>query len=198
MNKLDFDISKLSEYREDNCLEVKKATKGLPNSIWETYSSFANSEGGLILLGIEEDKKYQLFSLIGIGERAGSGIPSIISVWSDATGVVPTYQQFFAPDRVQFVIDVNGTTADKPLKSDVAVPLSGELSGKTSEKTTEKTTEKILCIIKNNPYVTYRELAEALAMTEDSIYWSVKQLRKQGLLHRIGGRKEGYWQVQTQ
>ena len=47
MNKLDFDISKLSEYREDNCLEVKKATNGLPNSIWETYSSFANSEGGL-------------------------------------------------------------------------------------------------------------------------------------------------------
>ena len=60
MNKLDFDISKLSEYREDNCLEVKKATNGLPNSIWETYSSFANSEGGLILLGVEEDKNHQL------------------------------------------------------------------------------------------------------------------------------------------
>ena len=95
---------------------------------------------------------------------------------------------------LQFVIDVNGTTADKPLKGDVAVPLSGELSGKT----TEKTTEKILCILKNNPRVTYRELAETLAMTEDGIYWSVKQLRKQGLLHRIGGRKEGYWQVVTQ
>ena len=64
--------------------------------------------------------------------------------------------------------------------------------------TTEKTTEKILCIIKNNPRVTYRELAEALAVTEDGIYWSVKQLRKQGLLHRIGGRKGGFWQVQTQ
>lgn len=194
MNKFYCDISKLSEYREDNCLEVKKATKGLSNSIWETYSSFANSEGGLILLGIEEDKKYQLFSLIGIGERAGSGIPSIISVWSDATGVVPTYKQSFAPDRVQFVIDLNGTTADKPLKSDVAVTQSE----KASEKTTEKTTEKILCIIKDNPSVTYRELAEVLEMTEDGIYWSVKQLRKQGLLHRVGGRKEGYWQVVTQ
>ena len=30
--------------------------------------------------------------------------------------------------------------ADKPLKSDVAVPLSGELPGKTTGKTTEKTT----------------------------------------------------------
>ena len=119
-------------------------------------------------------------------------------VWSDVAGVVPTYKQSFAPDRVQFMIDVNGATADKPMKSDVVVPLSGELSGKMSEKTTEKSTEKILCIIKNNPRVTYRELADALAMTEDGIYWSVKQLRKQGLLHRIGGRKEGYWQLQPQ
>ena len=115
---------------------------------------------------------------------------------------MPTYKQSFAPDQVQFMIDVNGATADKPMKSDVVVPLSGELSGKMSEKTTVKTTvkttEKILCIIKNNPRVTYRELADALAMTEDGIYWSVKQLRKQGLLHRIGGRKEGYWQVVTQ
>ena len=60
MNKFYFDISKLSEYREDNCLEVKKATKGLPDSIWETYSSFANSEGGLIVLVVEEDKNHQL------------------------------------------------------------------------------------------------------------------------------------------
>ena len=148
----------------------------------------------------------KMFSLIGIGERAGSGIPSIISVWSDATGVVPTYKQSFAPDRVQFVIDVNGTTADKPLKGDVAVPLSGELSGKTSEKTTEKitekttekTTEKILCFIKENPKITYRELAEVLGLTEDGIYWSVKQLRGQGLLRRVGGRKEGYWKVITE
>lgn len=76
--------------------------------------------------------------------------------------------------------------------------VSEKVSEKMSEKSTEKTTEKILCIIKNNPRVTCRELAEALTITEDGIYWSVKQLRKQGLLHRIGGRKEGYWQVVTQ
>ena len=89
---------------------------------------------------------------------------------------------------------INKETSDIYPANDVAVPLSGELS----EKTSEKTTEKILSIIKNNPSITYRELAEVLAMTEDGIHWSVKQLRKQGLLHRIGGRKEGYWQVQTQ
>ena len=60
MQKSTFDTGKLSDYREDNCLEVKKATNGLPHSIWETYSSFANSEGGLIVLGVEEDKNHQL------------------------------------------------------------------------------------------------------------------------------------------
>ena len=61
--------------------------------------------------------------------------------------------------------------------------------------TTEKTTEKILCFIKENPQITYRELAEALGLTEDCIYWSVKQLRGQGLLRRVSGRKEGCWEI---
>ena len=95
-------------------------------------------------------------------------------------------------------LPINEETSDKFPINDIFVTQSGKALEKTTEKTAEKTTEKILCIIKNNPHVTYRELAEALAMTEDGIYWSVKQLRKQGLIHRIGGRKEGYWQVQTQ
>lgn len=51
-----FDISNFNEYRENNCLEVKKASDKLPNSIWETYSSFANSYGGVIILGVSENE----------------------------------------------------------------------------------------------------------------------------------------------
>lgn len=54
------DFANLEIYRENNRIEAKKAQGGLPHSIWETYSAFANSFGGILLLGVIEgaDKRF--------------------------------------------------------------------------------------------------------------------------------------------
>jgi predicted HTH transcriptional regulator len=67
MNENSFDISKLAE---DYDLEVKKATgrdgRGeLPKDFWPTYSAMANTEGGIVLLGVEE-KPPRHFRVLGI------------------------------------------------------------------------------------------------------------------------------------
>ena len=52
MNFEEIHLSDFKTARENHQLEVKKAQGGLPESLWETYSAFANTDGGIILLGV--------------------------------------------------------------------------------------------------------------------------------------------------
>ena len=57
-DKIDFNEyieSLLINYESDD-LEFKSAAGGFPGTFWDTYSAFANTEGGMIVLGVAEKK----------------------------------------------------------------------------------------------------------------------------------------------
>lgn len=48
------DINTLLQVGERISFECKKCENQIPKSVWETYSSFANTVGGIIVLSITE------------------------------------------------------------------------------------------------------------------------------------------------
>lgn len=65
---MDLDLNTLKIDKENYHVEVKSAQYSLPNSIWETYSAFSNTDGGQIILGISENKKTKELVVTGIDE----------------------------------------------------------------------------------------------------------------------------------
>ena len=61
-------IERLVKQGEVVHTECKDAAGGLPDSLWESYSSFANTDGGMILLGVKEVNR--TFSITGVPNAA--------------------------------------------------------------------------------------------------------------------------------
>lgn len=67
-NDLQALLAKLRRFGGDHSTcEVKRAQGGLPTSMWETISAFANAQGGLVLLGVDEKND---FAAVGVREPA--------------------------------------------------------------------------------------------------------------------------------
>ena len=78
------ELTDIKELKESESLELKGAENGLPLSFWETYSSFANTAGGVVYLGIKETKEGNI--LIGI-KKPRQMIDSILNTVRNKTKV---------------------------------------------------------------------------------------------------------------
>ncbi len=120
----------------------------------------------------------------------GSGIKRALEKW-------PT---------IDFIDDHDGclftaTVHRKPLEELELANITPEGSAKTDAESGKrresvgKASGKILEACREKPSVTIPELASVIGITERSVQRNIQKLQKDGLLRRVGGRKEGYWEV---
>lgn len=113
----------------------------------------------------------------------GSGIKRALENWSE----------------IQFSDDHDGSLFTATVRRKPVGELS--LADKSSPVSTErresvgKASGKILAACQKKPSTTIPELAKLIGITERSVQRNIQKLQQEGLLRRVGGRKEGHWEV---
>ena len=145
---------------------------------------------------------------LDLTEGRSTGIPTIQEKLAANGSPRATFET--TEDRLTFLIHipvhtgsscnpVSGTDEEgRSVITETTTEKIDSTTEKTTEKnykTTEKTTEKIIRLMRENPHITNKELADACGITEDGVYWNTKKLRKNNVIRRVGGDKGGHWEV---
>ena len=136
----------------------------------------------------------KMFNLIGYGERAGSGVPDIYSVWNAAGYVAPSVEEQFGsgqPNRTIVVLPL--------VKNEKSLANSEKHPEKKPEKKTRKSEEMAkrlrdtLEAIKEDPAISRVALAKKLGITDSQAKTALTKLKNNRTISRRGSDTDGYW-----
>ena len=128
----------------------------------------------------------KMFNLIGIGERAGSGVPDIYSVWERQGWEQPEVIEEYGPDRTILKLSFVKKVAIKNGDKKVAIK-SGDKKKVT--KKTERQMETVLeYMLPDKEYKT-SEIAEVIGVKESRARVLVNELVKRNKIKAIGKNK---------
>lgn len=144
------ELFQLNSSVEHGSLECKEARGGLPKSIWDTYSAFANTDGGVILLGVKEEPKGK-FSVTGIQNPQ----EMVNQFWSHCSNPNIVSINILSPHDVKIIDDITGNKVivitvpparidQKPVYINKNIQLSFIRRGESDEKTTAEELEALI------------------------------------------------------
>lgn len=154
----------------------------------------------------------RIFRDVEMVESLGSGMPRIMQVYGRECFTfmehfirftVPFYKesigQIVGQGNESDTSQKNTTTSQKQDKNAVIKEDNEIVDLKdTSQKTITNTSQMaffILEYIRENPKATRQELSQRFSKSSSSIQWHIEQLKKKGMIKRVGPDKGGHWEI---
>ncbi len=146
------------------------------------------------------------FRNIGRADRLGSGVRNLFKYSKFYSGQDPEFLEgdifrTIVPLDEKYSFDYETTHEIGKEVSENYRKTTGKLPEnyrKTTGKLPENCTEserKIIAALKSRPDITQSELAESTGLTVDGVRYTMKKLKKAGILSRTGSSRSGRWEV---
>lgn len=126
----------------------------------------------------------QMFLMIGLGERAGSGMSRILHGWQDLGHTVRLAERY--EPQAHSVLEMGWAAA---------ATVTPTTSPESSEESSEETSGALLALLAKRPKLTAIAMAQSLGLTPRAVEKQLAKLKEQGRLRRVGPNKGGHWEV---
>ena len=164
--------------------------KDAESIVMENPGSIRTGKAQMLKGGISDPRNkvlMKMFNLIGIGERAGSGVPDIYSVWEQQGWKQPEVIEEYGPDRTILKLSLIKKVAIKNGDKKVAIK-SGDK--KKITKRTEQQLEYILEHMAPNQEYKTSELSEVIGLKESRTRMLLNELAMSGRI-AVSGKNKG-------
>ena len=94
--------------------------------------------------------------------------------------------------------EIDRTTQEKDETTQEISPTTQETTQETGQTTQEKdetTQEKIVALLREEPEITMRLIAERIGITQDGVKYHIRKLRASGTIRHVGATEAGSWEV---
>lgn len=89
-----------------------------------------------------------------------------------------------------------GNNTQKPSDStQKSTQIASSDTHKSTQKASDSTQKRILEIIEEPPHASRKDIAERIGMSEDGVKKQLANLKRMGLIERVGAARGGYWKI---
>jgi predicted HTH transcriptional regulator len=145
----------------------------------------------------------KMFGFVNVGERAGSGIDKIMTAWEEQDWKKPEFEFSNRTERVTLNLEV-GQVVYIPGATDLrSTPQTTTQATQTTTQTFQDATQtsniqkQILDLVKYNGELSQKEIADEIGENYNTVKYHIQQMKKKGIIERIGTSHKGHWKVRN-